>query len=113
MNESELVQFSTLQLVEHHFVDIAPTPLFTGLERLDDRMIRRAKMFGRVFVFRRIATADVPADHAESQVYPCVANLQAVFTAIGAGCYFADLIEMCASHDFGLSIRLCLQQCAG
>ena len=39
-----------LQLIEHNFIDIAPTPFFTGLERLNDRMICRAKMFGRVFV---------------------------------------------------------------
>jgi hypothetical protein len=39
-----------LQLVEHHFIDIAPTPFFTGLEGLNDGMICRAKMFGGVFV---------------------------------------------------------------
>ena len=48
VNENEFSAF--LQLVEHHFIDIAPTPFFTGLERLNDRMICRAKMFGRVFV---------------------------------------------------------------
>ena len=61
-------------------------------------MLRRVKVFRRVFVFRRVATADVAAGHAEPQVNPCVANFQTVFTAIGAGCYFANLIEMCAGH---------------
>ena len=37
--------------------------------------------------------------HTDSQVYPGVANLQAVFTALGAGCYFMDLIQVCAVHD--------------
>jgi hypothetical protein len=31
-------------------------------------------------------------------VYPPGANAQTVFTAFGAGRYFSDLIEMCASH---------------
>ena len=39
------------------------------------------------------------AGHAEPQVDPGVAELEAVFTAVGAGCDFFDLIEMCAVHD--------------
>ena len=37
--------------------------------------------------------------HAEPKMDPGITNLQAVFTAVGAGRYFLDLIEMCASHD--------------
>jgi hypothetical protein len=33
-------------------------------------------------------------------VYPGIANLEAVFTALSAGCYFMDLIQVCAVHDF-------------
>ena len=36
------------------------------------------------------------AGHAEPQMHPRVANLQTVFTAVGAGGYIIDLIEMCA-----------------
>ena len=43
------------------------------------------------------------AGHAEPQVNPSVANLQAVFTAVGARRDFANLIEMCAVHNFYLS----------
>jgi hypothetical protein len=50
VNESEPISSGTLQLVEHLFVDITPTPFFAGLEGLNDRMICGAKMFGRVFV---------------------------------------------------------------
>ena len=39
------------------------------------------------------------AGQAEPQVDPGVADLQAVFTAIGAGRYFFYLIEMSAVHD--------------
>src|SRR6266576_3423081 len=40
----------------------------------------------------------MPAGHAQAQMDPCVANLQTLFTAIGARSYLVDLIEMCASH---------------
>ena len=36
------------------------------------------------------------ARQAQSQVHPGVADSQAIFTAVGAGDNFADLIEMCA-----------------
>ena len=45
------LSISPLQLVEHHFVDITPAPLFAGLERLDYRMPGGVKMFGGVLVF--------------------------------------------------------------
>src|SRR6266496_433259 len=34
--------------------------------------------------------------HAKPQMYPCVADLQAVFAPVGTGSNLADLIEMCA-----------------
>ena len=63
-------------------------------------MIRRLKVFRCVLVLGRVAAADVSAGHAETQVEPGVADLQAVFTAIGAGRYFFDLVEMRTSHNF-------------
>ena len=44
--------------------------------------------------------------HAEPQMVPGVANPEAIFTAVGAGRYVFDLIEMCASHDRALSVVL-------
>jgi hypothetical protein len=86
------------QLIKHHFIDIAPAPLFIRLEGLDDRVRGRMKVFRGMFVWRRVATADVPAGHAKAQVYPGGADTQAVFTAVGTGGYFLNLIEMCAFH---------------
>ena len=62
-------------------------------------MIRPVKMFRGVFILGRITTADVAATHAEPQVHPGVANFQAIFTTIGTGLNFLNLIEMCTSHD--------------
>ena len=38
------------------------------------------------------------ATHTEPQVYPTGADAQTVFTALGAGGYLFDLIEVCAGH---------------
>ena len=40
------------------------------------------------------------AGHAKAQMNPRGADAQTVFTAVGAGCYVFDLIEMCAVHKF-------------
>jgi hypothetical protein len=79
------------QLVKHLFIDVAPAPVFAGLERFDDWVIGGLKVFGRVLVLRRVAAADVAAGHAEPQVDPGVADLQAVFAAIRARGDFFDL----------------------
>jgi len=52
-------------------------------------------MFRSVFVFRRIAAADVPADKALAQMHPGVANLQAILTAVRAGRDVSYLVEVC------------------
>jgi hypothetical protein len=84
------------QRLEEEFVNVAPTPFFTRLEGFDDRMARRVKMLGGVFVLRRVAAADVPASFAEAQVHPCVPDFQAILTALRARRDFSDLIEVCA-----------------
>jgi hypothetical protein len=61
-------------------------------------MASGVKVFGRVFVRGRVAAADVPAGHAETQVNPDSADAQAVFTSIRTRRYFFDLIEVCAFH---------------
>jgi hypothetical protein len=43
------------------FVNVAPAPVLSGLEGLDDRMAGGVKMFSGVTIGRRIATANVPA----------------------------------------------------
>jgi hypothetical protein len=39
------------ELFEHHFVNVAPAPIFAGLERLNNGMFRPVKMLGGVLVF--------------------------------------------------------------
>lgn len=39
------------KFIKHFFIDIAPAPIFVGLEGFDDRVICRLKVLRGVFVF--------------------------------------------------------------
>jgi hypothetical protein len=82
------------QRVEHHFINIAPTPFFAGFERFDDWVMALVKMVSGMAVRRRVTTAHTSARHAESQVQPLVTDAQAVLATIRARRYGPDLIEM-------------------
>jgi hypothetical protein len=76
------------------FVDVAPDPFFSGLDRPHHGVAGVMKMFCGVFVLRRIAASDIPADHAHPQVNPRVAKFDALFTDVGIGSPELDLIEV-------------------
>jgi hypothetical protein len=80
--------------LEHDLVDVAPAPVFTGLEGLDKGVAGRMEMPGGVFVLRGVATANVPTDKALAQVYPGIANFQAILAAISTRGNFLDLVEV-------------------
>jgi hypothetical protein len=88
------------------FVDVAPDPFFTGLNRPYQGMARVMEMFRGVFVLRRIAASHIPADHAHPQVNPDVAEFHALFTHVGIGSPELDLIQVLAflSHLIPLVI---------
>jgi SNF family Na+-dependent transporter len=79
-----------------NLVDIAPAPVFSGFERLNNRMMNLVKVFSRVLVLRAVATSDVAAAEAEAQMNPGVAHFKAFFTAFAAGLHFFDFAEMSA-----------------
>ena len=68
-------KLSLRQSFEKQIIRIAIAPVFTGFERLDDRMTRRVIMLRRVTVRRIVAASDVSADLAETEVYPSRADL--------------------------------------
>lgn len=80
--------------LEHDLIDVAPAPVFAGLEGLDDRVIGRMEMPGRVRVLRGVATAHVSTDEAFAQMHPGVPNFQTLLSALCARCHLSDLIEM-------------------
>ena len=59
-------------------------------------MSRLVKMFGGVFVLRRVTAPHVAARQAEPEMDPGIADLQAVFTAGGARRDITDLVKMSA-----------------
>src|SRR5207253_8983822 len=56
-----------LRLLKHHLVDVAPAPVFSRLEGLDNRVVGRVEMLRRVLVLRGVATSDMPANQALAQ----------------------------------------------
>jgi hypothetical protein len=55
-------------------------------------MLGGVKVFGGVFVLRRIAASYVAARQAQAQVEPGVAHLQTFFAAFGMRFYVFDLV---------------------
>jgi hypothetical protein len=93
--------------LKHDLVDVAPGPIFAGLERFYDGVLGGMKVFGGVSIFRRIAAADVAAAQAQAQVDPGVAHLQTFFAAFGVRFYVVDLIEVrTARHGCPLGFDL-------
>src|SRR5215469_16103417 len=86
------------ELLEHDLVDVAPAPVFARLKGLDNRVVGGVEMLRSVLVFRRIAAAYVPADETLSQVHPCVANPQAILTAVRTGRNISYLVKVCTLH---------------
>jgi hypothetical protein len=78
------------QALDYHFVNVAPHPLLARLKRLDDGMPGVVEMFGSVFVLGVVAAANVAAGLTDPQMYPGIADLQAVFAALRARRNLAD-----------------------
>jgi len=64
--------------LEIYLIDVAPPERLAGRNGLHDRMVGRLEMFCSVLILRAIATADMAAGEAHPQVYPCIANLDAI-----------------------------------
>jgi hypothetical protein len=77
-----------------NFIYIAPAPVFSRFERLDDRMMNLVKVFCGVLVLRAVATSNVTAREAKAQMNPGVSHFEALFAAFAAGLHFFDFAEM-------------------
>src|SRR4051812_47175332 len=73
--------------VKLYLVGITPAPVLAWFERPDDGVGGRVEMFCRVLVFGRITPPDVSAYHAQAQVNPPVAHLQAPLASTCMGFY--------------------------
>src|SRR6202022_978280 len=92
--------------IQEQLVDIAPPPVFTGLIRFDDGVTGTVQVSGCMLVPGLIAAPDMPTDHAEPQVYPGVADPEAVLATRRARRDFANLAEV-RTGGHGLSPCRC------
>src|SRR5689334_9023814 len=91
-------QRNLLARFKEDLINVAPGPILPWLERLDDRVVRRVKMFGGVLVLGRVTAAHMSTNAAEAQMHPRIAYLQALFAAIPARRHVADLIQVCTGR---------------
>src|SRR5215831_20901183 len=97
--------------LEQHLIEVTPDPVLTRLEGLNDRMVGRVEMFGRMLVIGRVAAAHVTTGEAEAQVDPGFSHFQTVLTALGARGDFLYLIKMrtalCHVHCLSKRVHPC------
>jgi hypothetical protein len=58
----QLSRTSTIMRLEHHLINIAPAPVLTGLERLDNGMLGGMKMLRGMRILGRITAANMTTD---------------------------------------------------
>jgi hypothetical protein len=87
-----------LRKIQLYFIDVAPAPVFTRLDRPHNRVLRRMKMLRSVFIFGVVAATHVPAFHAQPQMHPGIAQLYALFANVNFRVPNFDLIHVRASR---------------
>jgi hypothetical protein len=85
------------RLFHDNFVDVAPNPILTRLERPHQRVVNGVEMFGSVLVLGGITATDVAAREAETKMNPRVAGLQTLLATVGFRSNLVDLVQVRAS----------------
>jgi hypothetical protein len=88
------------QLLEKQIVRVTKAPILPGFERSYDRMMPGIVMLRGVAIRRVVATADMPARHTNTQVYPRPADLKAVFAAFRTRFDVSNFRNMFAAFHF-------------
>jgi hypothetical protein len=83
---------------DNRLVHVAPAPVLSRLEGLDDRVLGLEEVPARVPIRRGVAAAHVAAREAQAQMQPRVAAAEAVFTAFGTRNDSADRAQMRVRH---------------
>jgi hypothetical protein len=84
----------SIRKVRNNFAYVTPTPMLGRIVPLNDRVRGGVKMLGRMPVRRVIATADVTAGPADTQVNPGRADLQTFLAASRTRSDVADRCKM-------------------
>jgi hypothetical protein len=75
-------------------VKVTPAPVLSRLKGLDNRVVGRMEMPGRVLILRGVTAAHMATGEAEAQVDPAVTDFQAILAAVGAGGDLSYLVEV-------------------
>src|SRR2546427_4562936 len=78
--------------LEEQLVDVAPGPVLTRLEGLNDRVVGGVEMPGGVLILRIVTATDMSTGETEAQVHPGITRFQTILTAIGTGCHLSYLV---------------------
>src|SRR2546430_9396284 len=70
--------------LNHHLIDVTPSPVFARLERSNDGVLGLAEVLRGVFVFRRVAESDIPSGLAGAQMGHRVILLLAILAHDGS-----------------------------
>jgi hypothetical protein len=90
-----LRDLSSSKFAWHELVHVTPDPFFSRLNGTDQRMVSFVKMLGCMLVFGRVATAHLPANKAQAQVDPLIAEFHTFLTGMLLGLSNFDLIKVC------------------
>jgi hypothetical protein len=101
LDEDRQLRRHAVAQVEHHFVDVAPSPALRRIVAFDDRVPGLVEVFRRVTVGRIIATTDMAASAADAQVNPLAAGFQALLASAGAGSDILDGVQVHAVDGHG------------
>ena len=80
--------------IEEELVNITPTPVFSWLERLNDRVTGGMEMLGGMRILRIVTTAHMPAFQANTQMYPGVTECKTLLAPLGAPADVANLVQV-------------------
>ena len=95
------------RLIDKYFIYIAPAPVLTRLEGLNDGMFALAKVFGGMFVLRGIAAPNMATAEALPQMNPGIAHLQTFLATGASGLDRPDFSQvrttcLCSCHQIDL-----------
>jgi hypothetical protein len=85
------------RLFHDDFVDVAPNPILTRLERPYQRVVNGVEMFGGVLILGRVTAADVSTREAQTKMNPSIAGLQTLLATVGFRSNFVDLFQVGAT----------------
>src|SRR3954453_14369222 len=84
--------------IDHHFVEVAPTPPLGFIVGLHDRVPGSLEMLGRMLANRLVAAPNVTANPTYSEMDPVLTNLQAFLAAIGGRSDLCNQVQVRAPH---------------